>query len=190
MATMRQAALWALRCAVTTGAIVSTMTTGYGADDSAATSQQVQELKQQLADQQKQIEELRMLLVGQQKKIESASNPAPTAVPVETPAPVAAAPQKSVGEVASLTSIMPALPPAAPRPAAIPLPQPPQPAKPADPSANPCEANPEGQSPAFLRLGSTCLIPVGFMDLTSVWRDKNAGSSMGSNYGSIPYNNG
>ena len=27
------------------------------------------------------------------------------------------------------------------------------------------------------------------MDLTPVWRDKNAGSSMGSNFGSVPYNN-
>ena len=187
MATMRQAALWALRCAVTTGAIVSTMTTGYAADDSTASSQQVQELRQQLADQQKQIEELRMLLVGQQKKIESVSNPAPTAVPVEAPVPVAAAPQKSVGEVASLTPILPTLP-AAPRPVAVPLPPAPQAAK-ADPTANPCEATPEGQTPAFIRLGSTCLIPVGFMDLTTVWRDKNAGSSMGSNFGSIPYNN-
>lgn len=187
MATMRQAALWALRCAVTTGAIVSTMTTGYAADDSTASSQQVQELKQQLADQQKQIEELRMLLVGQQKKIESVSNPAPTAVPVAAPAPEAAAPRKSVGEVASLTPILPALP-AAPRPVAVPLPPAPQAAKP-DASANPCEASPEGQTPAFIRLGSTCLIPVGFMDLTTVWRDKNAGSSMGSNFGSVPYNN-
>ena len=116
MATMRQAALWALRCAVTTGAIVSTMTTGYAADSpDPASAQQVQELKQQLADQQKQIEELRMLLVGQQKKIESVSNPAPTPVPAEAAVP--AVPSKSIGEVASLTPIMPTLP-AAPRPAA------------------------------------------------------------------------
>ena len=27
------------------------------------------------------------------------------------------------------------------------------------------------------------------MDLTAFWRDKNAGSSMGSNFGSVPYNN-
>ena len=33
------------------------------------------------------------------------------------------------------------------------------------------------------------MVPIGFMDLTSVWRDKNAGSGMGSNFGSVPYNN-
>ena len=44
-------------------------------------------------------------------------------------------------------------------------------------------------SPAFIRLGSTCLVPIGFMDLTALWRDKNAASSIGSNFGSIPFNN-
>jgi hypothetical protein len=56
--------------------------------------------------------------------------------------------------------------------------------------SNPCEASPDAsQVPPYLRIGNTCLIPIGFMDLTSVWRDKNAGSSMGSNFGSVPYNN-
>ena len=44
--------------------------------------------------------------------------------------------------------------------------------------------------PAYLRLGSVCIVPIGFMDLTPYWRDKNAASSMGSNFGSVPYNNG
>ncbi len=54
---------------------------------------------------------------------------------------------------------------------------------------NPCEADTEGPTPAYLRIGSTCVVPVGFMDLTAVWRDKNAGSSIGSNFGSIPFGN-
>ena len=74
------------------------------------------------------------------------------------------------------------------RPSAIPLPQA------AAPNAtgsakNPCEADPDKTIPTFLRLGSVCIVPVGFMDLTPFWRDKNAGSSMGSNFGSVPYNN-
>ena len=60
---------------------------------------------------------------------------------------------------------------------------------PATPPTNPCEAVPEGPAPAFIRLGSTCLVPIGFMDATAVWRDKNAASSIGSNFGSVPYNN-
>jgi hypothetical protein len=54
---------------------------------------------------------------------------------------------------------------------------------------NPCEADPDRTIPTFLRLGNICLVPIGFMDFTPFWRDKNAGSSMGSNFGSIPYNN-
>lgn len=58
-----------------------------------------------------------------------------------------------------------------------------------DEAKNPCEAVPNGAAPAFIHLGNTCIVPVGFMDLTAVWRDKNAGSSIGSNFGSVPYNN-
>jgi hypothetical protein len=177
MATMRQAALWTLRCAVASGAILSTMTAGYAAD-STDTSQQVQELKQQLADQQKQIEELRMLLVGQQKKIESVSNPAPVAVENAAPAPASAtAPQKSIGEVASLTPILPTLPPAAPRPVATPLPPVPQ------------AAADQPPSPLQIKIGDATITPVGFMDLTNTWRSTNAGTSLQTNFGSIPYNN-
>lgn len=32
-------------------------------------------------------------------------------------------------------------------------------------------------------------MPVGFMDLTADWKDKNAGGTLGSNFGNIPYNN-
>ena len=54
-------------------------------------------------------------------------------------------------------------------------------------SANPCES--DNVSPTYLRLGNTCVVPIGFMDITGVWRDKNAGSGIGSNFGSIPLNN-
>lgn len=53
--------------------------------------------------------------------------------------------------------------------------------------ANPCES--DNVSPTYLRLGNTCVVPIGFMDLTGVWRDKNAASSIGSNFGSVPLNN-
>jgi hypothetical protein len=54
-------------------------------------------------------------------------------------------------------------------------------------SPNPCDA--EGApSPTFIHLGHVCIIPIGSVDLTTVWRDKNAGTSPGDNFGSIPYN--
>jgi hypothetical protein len=135
----------------------------------------IEQLKQMLADQQRQINELRHAL--------EEKNSAPSAAP-ETPLP-------SLGQIASAVPVLPpaaAIPRAAALPPAIPGPQA-APPKPAAPTGNPCEAAPEGQTPAFIRLGSTCLIPIGFMDLTALWRDKNAGSSLGSNFGSVPYNN-
>jgi hypothetical protein len=150
MATMRQAALCALRCAVASGAILSTMTLAYAADSS---DQQIQELKQQLADQQKQIEELRSMLMGQDKK--------------------------SIGDVASLTPILPALP--APRPVASPLPS---------PAPAPQKADADQSSPLQIKIGDAMITPVGFMDLTNTYRSTNAGSSLQTNFGSIPYNNG
>jgi len=56
-----------------------------------------------------------------------------------------------------------------------------------DSSGNPCES--DNVSPTYLRLGNTCVVPIGFMDLTGLWRNVNAGSSIGSNFGSIPLNN-
>jgi hypothetical protein len=53
--------------------------------------------------------------------------------------------------------------------------------------SSPCdEANP---APTYLHLGDVCITPVGFMDLIPFWRSSNAGSSFGSNFGSVPFNN-
>ena len=43
-------------------------------------------------------------------------------------------------------------------------------------------------SPLQLKIGDTTIMPIGFMDLTADWKDKNAGGSLGSSFGSIPYN--
>jgi hypothetical protein len=52
------------------------------------------------------------------------------------------------------------------------------------------DAQTEGQQyPLQLRIGSASLTPLGFMDATAVWRDKDAGSGIGSSFGSIPYGN-
>jgi hypothetical protein len=57
-------------------------------------------------------------------------------------------------------------------------------------AVNPCEADSAGgETPTYLRLGNTCIVPIGFMDLTGVWRSTNTGSGIGSNFGSVPYNN-
>jgi hypothetical protein len=138
-------------------------------------------LKAQLREQQKQIDQLKLALEDQKKLIERSLKTTATDDKREFALPR----DKALGEVASTT---PYIPPA-PATASLAMPVISAAQAPKAPPANPCEAVPEGQAPAFIRLGSTCLVPIGFMDLTAVWRDKNAGSSMGSNFGSVPYNN-
>src|SRR5271170_8434427 len=159
----------------------------FAADDTGSTSstssteaKEIQDLKLQLADQQKQIEELRMILLGQKKQIDgvaASATPAPAAV---EPAPPSV-PRSLPGNVASLAPIVPPLP-AAPAPTAV-----------VPPVASPAPA-PQGAadqtSPLQLKIGDTTITPIGFMDLTNTWRSTNAGTSLQTNFGSIPYNNG
>jgi hypothetical protein len=160
----------------------------YGADDNGATNgnnpadanksgdaQQVQDMKQQLADQQKQIEELRLLLLDQKKQIDNVAG-AQSATPVqETPA------KNNVGDVTSIAPIVPPLP-AAPAPPNAALPPTPAPAPVPDPQA-------DSASPLQVHLGDATITPIGFMDLTNTWRSTNLGTSLQTNFGSFPYNN-
>jgi hypothetical protein len=146
---------------------------------------EIEQLKQLLADQQRQINELRQALAQPKKETDgNVAASAASAQPVNA-APVSAFP--NFGQVASTVVTLPraaavkALP-------ALPIPQQ-APASASNAPKNPCEADPDKTIPTFLRLGNVCIIPVGFMDFTPFWRDKNAASSMGSNFGSVPYNN-
>jgi len=138
-------------------------------------------LKVQVAEQQKQIDQLKLALEEQKKLIERSLKTTATEDKREFALPR----DKALGEVASTTPYIPPAP--APAPLAAPVIEPAQ--APASAPTNPCEAVPDGPAPAFIRLGSTCLVPIGFLDATTMWRDKNAGSSIGSNFGSVPYNN-
>src|SRR5438445_2965800 len=44
-------------------------------------------------------------------------------------------------------------------------------------------------SPLQIKIGDATITPVGFMDLTNTYRSTNAGTSLQTNFGSIPYNN-
>jgi hypothetical protein len=59
--------------------------------------------------------------------------------------------------------------------------------KPPVPAPQPQAA--EQSSPLQLKIGDATIIPVAFMDLTNTYRSTNAGSSLQTNFGSIPYNN-
>jgi hypothetical protein len=151
-----------------TGAITSP-------EKSAPSASDIAQLKAQLAAQQQQIEQLRLALEAQQKLLNRTAGAG--SVAEEKQSGFSLPNTQKLGEVASASPILPPGP--APAPRAF--------SQPATSAANPCES--ENASPTFLRLGNTCLIPIGFMDATAVFRDKNAGSSIGSNFGGVPYNN-
>ncbi len=147
------------------------------ADDGTSQNEQIARLEAALAAQQKQLEALQQTLQQQQKLLETALHG--TASDTLRP---------NLGSVASIAPLIPARP--APALAIPALAAPQKTATGGSGTGNPCEAPPDSNAvPPYLRLGSTCIMPVGFMDLTAVWRDKNAGSTIGSNFGSVPYNN-
>jgi hypothetical protein len=156
---------------------MSFLATGRAADDPAdktSNTAEIAKLKAQLEEQQKQIEQLSAMLTAQKKQLDqvtSASAPAPAqpAAPAAQP-PVHMLP--NLGDVASTTPVLPPAPPArAPRVF--------------DPQVPAGEAT----SPLQLKIGDVSIIPIGFMDLTAVWRSENAGSGIGSNFGGVPYDN-
>ncbi len=156
----------------------------FAADEAGAPAgetKETQELKQQLADQQRQIEELRLILLGQKKQIDEVSAAATPAAPAEqAPAPPPI-PRSIPGDVASLAPIVPPLPAApAPKPALPPTPAP-------DPQAP--AAAPSSDAPLQLKIGGTTIIPIGFMDFTNTWRSTADGDSLKTNFGKFPYNN-
>jgi len=141
----------------------------------ATTPADIAKLKAQLDQQQKQIEQLLAALAAQRTMLDQAGMATPAADPVQqhiTPADRL---------IASTTPM--ALPPL-PAPAPIPAPM----ASPAPAQAQ-AAAPSEASSPLQLKLGNVTIMPVGFMDFTTFWRDKDAASSMGTNFGSVPYNN-
>ncbi|MFN7992928.1 MAG: hypothetical protein U0Q18_04980 [Bryobacteraceae bacterium] len=131
-----------------------------GAQQTAPVSPEFERLKAQLAAQQEQIDQLRHALEEQKKTLEEASRPKPA----------------SIGEVASTTPIIPAT-------SVAPALHPSLPAIP--PSQASSEPPP---SPLQIHIGTATIMPVGFMDFTGVFRSASAGSGIGTNFGSIPYN--
>jgi len=148
------------------------------APDTQSANSDVAKLKAQLAEQQKEIDALKAAVEEQKKLIEKAS--AVTA-PGSTKDTFALPASKALGEVASTTPI---IPPVAPIAAPVASGQK------TTTAPNPCEGGPDANAvPAYIRLGGVCITPIGFVDATFVGRDRNGASGIGSNFGSIPYNN-
>jgi hypothetical protein len=166
------------------------VTVSWGADppsppapaDKADLTAQVESLKKILAKQQEQIESLRAALEEQKKVLEQVGVQA--AMPVQHTTPSAAL-------VASTTTVLPPVL-ATPAPAKTdPLSLGPQAPQQIGPSTNPQERSqlPVSATPLTIHLGDATITPVGFLDLTNVYRSTNSGAGIATNFGSIPYNN-
>ena len=73
--------------------------------------------------------------------------------------------------------------------AALNAPEPPASAPMSPPPAPPGPQAEEPSSPLQIKIGDATITPVGFMDLTNTYRSTNAGTSLQTNFGSIPYLN-
>jgi hypothetical protein len=154
----------------------------FGASLPGQSTDDVAALKAQLAEQQKQIDALKSAMEEQTKLIQRATG---TAAPAQPGQDTFALPRnKALGDVASTTPIIPSIAPiAAP---ALSGAQKTTTDAPTGPCDGPLDTN---TVPPYLRFGSVCITPIGFVDATFLWRDKNAASGIGSNFGSVPYNN-
>ena len=143
---------------------VSTMRAGDDAAKNApppsAEQNELLKLKARLAEQQAQIEKLRKALDDQSQALDKIANHVEDAAPALPTYP-------GTGEIASTRPIVP----------------------PASTSAPVAQDAEDAPSPLQLRIGDAAITPVGFMDLTNVWRSAGTGAGIGTNFGSIPYNN-
>lgn len=87
--------------------------------------------------------------------------------------PPAATGEQVLGEVASMAPVVPSIAATAPVPVL--------------PKIQKDEA--PAPSPLSFQIGSAHITPIGFVDLTSIWRSTNLGSGLGTNFGGIPYEN-
>jgi len=127
------------------------------ASQAPASSSEIEQLRQMILDQQRQIDELKRAMGA-----------------AKSDAPVALAPSRGIGQIASTAPILPPLPAVTTLGTPLPVPQ---------------AAAAEPPSPLQIKIGEATITPVGFMDLTNTYRSTNAGTSLQTNFGSIPYNN-
>ncbi|MBI4165649.1 MAG: hypothetical protein HY508_07950 [Acidobacteria bacterium] len=135
-------------------------------------AEEIQVLKELLAAQQKQIEQLRVALEEQRQTIEHALQ---AKQDQEPQAP-------SLGQVASND---PVIPKSATRVENSPGPKAALPVAAAPAAA--AEKGTDEVSPLQFHIGTATIMPVGFMDFTTVFRNHTGGSGIGTNFGSIPY---
>ena len=141
----------------------------------SVSNDEVSILEQEVSEQQKQIQELREAMIEMKQRLDGGRSNTAAATP-QAP---------SQGQVAGATPVIPKSMMksemasdtfSAANPSLAPV-------------ASPQAIHSDETSPLQLRVGSAYITPVGFMDFTSVWRSKDGGSGIGTNFAGIPYGN-
>jgi hypothetical protein len=151
---------------------------------------QVQELRELVLTQSKELAATRAQVKEQQEKVrtleqqvKSSNGASSNVVPVPGSNPAAST---STSTAAAVSAAPPSLAvslnnaggaPSTPSAAAVAVPA---------QVGNETSPNPE-VSPLQLKIGSAYITPVGFMDFTGVWRARDGGSGIGTNFAGIPY---
>jgi hypothetical protein len=155
---------------------------------SRSTDDEVKGLKDQLALQQKQIDQLQKALEEQKQLLLQAiqvkqATPASQTASVSQEGAVGRKGLQSttLGQVASLTPVVPAAPKTAATSSALPS----LGAAPGRPPQEGTEA--KKPSPLSVGIGDFEFTPGGFMDFTTVYRSTAVGSGIGTSFGGIPY---
>jgi hypothetical protein len=139
----------------------------------SAIESEMQDLRSLVEEQRAELEAQRAALKAQQLKVEALEEKlhvTPPSEPVTAPVPATASVVAPV-EPSAATAAISAGSAVNLSPAAEPAPQ----------------GGSDEVSPLQLKIGSAYIIPVGFMDFTGVYRSKDNGSGIGTNFGNIPF---
>lgn len=166
---------------------------GPAAPGAVPTAADIARLKAQVEEQRKELDRLRAALDAQLKMLEkagaTADASAQAASPSPSPAPAAAESKPYVGSLTASTTPMiqpdPALSLRNPFPSTTPAPRIPTSLE--SPASSPQAGG--APSPLSVLIGDSAITPIGFMDMTEVFRSADAGSGIGANFGSFPFNN-
>jgi len=137
---------------------------GRAATPAASTETEIEKLKTTVADQQKRIDQLEQMLEEQRKLIDQALHTSGTVARAANDTTAPAKVESADG--------------ATPVPATQPV------------TADPIRKAPDDEaSPLTIRVGKVSMTPYGWLELTTIVRDKNVGSGLATNFGNSPFSN-
>ncbi len=139
--------------------------------EATAIETEVQDLRSLVEEQRAELEEQRAALKAEQLKMEALEEKLGTTRSVSTAAPVTASPEISSAVPVETATASPA-PAAKPATAALASPQ--------------AEDKP---GPLYFKIGAAEFYPLGFMDLTNIFRSTTVGTGIGTGFNSLPFSN-